>query len=57
MTEAQIAAILSRLDTIDKRLRRLESGAVTWKTLMLVVGTMAAAITSIVTVGNQLWGG
>lgn len=51
-----MAAITTRLDRIDNRLRKLEANAVTWKTLLLVVGTMAMVITAIVTAGNQMWG-
>lgn len=55
MTDAQIAMIVARLDRIEKRVNKLAGDAVTWKTLLLVVSTMAVLITAIVTAGNQLW--
>lgn len=63
MTDAQMGMVVARLDRIDRRLdkmsdrmTKLDANAVTWKTLLAIVGTMAVVITSVVTVGNQLWG-
>lgn len=55
MTDAQIQMIVARMDRLEKKIDKVAEDGVTWKTLLLVVSTMAVLITAIVTAGNQLW--